>query len=99
LEVPDFIKDLFPRTKFDDNGYGPSVKHGLDGLNGGKPEDNFQSWPAARTVIKWSDVLMRHSKVEAPRVYARNHIGRTSLRELSQLFQVQEAEIEAEAVV
>lgn len=84
LEVPESVSDLFPRTEFDDNGYGPSVKFGLDGLNGGNPRTSFQEWDVAERVVKWGEALARIGQAEPPHVYPKDKIGKTSLRELSQ---------------
>lgn len=50
LEVPESIRDLFPETEFEENGYGYVIE---SGLNGGDPRKSFQHWDEARIVTKW----------------------------------------------
>lgn len=59
LDVPESVKDLFPETEFEDNGYGYVVEVGL---NGGDPDRSFQSWEEARVVTKWGYHLARQGQ-------------------------------------
>lgn len=61
LTVPDSVRDLFPRTKFYDNGYGYALEVGL---NGGDPRQSFQPWSVNRAVAKWQDHIARQGEPE-----------------------------------
>jgi len=76
LAVPDAVRDLFPVTEFDDNGYGYSVE---SGLNGGDPHRSFQHISEAEIVTKWQQALRNQGRKQTPIMHRRG----TELRQLS----------------
>lgn len=58
ISVPPELTDLFPDTRFTDNGYGESVLVGLSG----KPDLSFQRWTQARRVIGQAHLLEARSR-------------------------------------
>lgn len=68
LIVPDSVKDLFPVTSFDDNGYGHSVEVGL---SGGDPLQSFQPVTAAEVVTVWQQTLRNQGRKQQPRIHRR----------------------------
>lgn len=76
LAVPEVVRDLFPITEFDDNGYGYSVE---SGLNGGDPHQSFQHIDEAAIVTKWQQALRNQGRKHAPRIHRRG----TELRQLA----------------
>lgn len=75
IQVPDVVSNLFPITKFDDNGYGHSVEVGL---SGGDPRRSFQPLSEAETVTIWQQTLRTQGAQLPPLTHARG-------RELSTL--------------
>lgn len=76
LAVPEGVRDLFPVTEFDDNGYGYSVE---SGLNGGDPHQSFQHIDEAAIVTKWQQALSNQGRKQTPKIHRRG----SELRQLA----------------
>jgi hypothetical protein len=75
LTVPDVIKDLFPVTEFDDNGYGHSIEVGLsEGIH-----QSFQPLSEAETVVIWQQALRNQGSKHSPTIHRRG----SELRQLA----------------
>ena len=77
LAVPEAVRELFPITEFDDNGYGYSVE---SGLNGGDPHRSFQHIAEAEIVTKWQQALRNQGSKHAPQLHRRG----SELRQLAE---------------
>jgi hypothetical protein len=66
LQVPDAVKDLFPKTVYTDNGYGRVM---LAGLNGGDPNISFQHPKQAGLVVGLMEDLAKQGQQAELRVH------------------------------